>query len=292
MLLSELDHVTVLSVASFGLTVAVRVSDSPSVNVSSVLLSVTDVTAVTFLLTVTEQVADFSPALAVIVALPSFTAVTLPFASTVAMLLSELDHVTVLSVASSGFTVAVSVSESPSVNANSVLFSVTEVTTTTSLLTVTEQVADLSPAWAVIVTLPSFTAVTLPFASTVATVASDEDQVTVLSVASSGFTVAVRVSESPSVNVSSVLFSEIDMTTISLAAFAACSTVKDLLVDPHLMVTVALRALSVSFGSALTVILTVPAPPELGSTVSQDETLVSVTVALHDSVAVKVTVCV
>jgi len=38
--------------------------------------------------------------------------------------------------------------------------------------------------------------------------------------------------------------------------------------------------------------LTVPAPPELGSTVSQVEALVSVTVALHDSVAVKVTVCV
>ena len=38
--------------------------------------------------------------------------------------------------------------------------------------------------------------------------------------------------------------------------------------------------------------LTVPAPPELGSIVSQVEALVSVTVALHDSVAVKVTVCV
>ena len=162
--------------------------------------------------------------------------------------------------------------------------------------TVTSHVARFSPAFAVMTAAPSLTAVTLPSLSTVATVSSELLQVTVLSVASSGLTVATSVSLSPSESINSFLFSEIEVTAIGSegstgsAGLAACSTVNVFVVLPHLMVTVALRALSVSFGSALTVILTVPAPPELGSTVSQLEALVSVTVALQDSVAVKVKV--
>ena len=56
--------------------------------------------------------------------------------------------------------------------------------------TVTLQVAVLSPAFAVIVASPSATAVTLPVASTVATAGLSLVQVTVLSVALSGATVA------------------------------------------------------------------------------------------------------
>ena len=71
--------------------------------------------------------------------------------------------------------------------------------------TVTAQVAVLSSAVssvpfdavAVMVAVPSATAVTTPFSSTVATVVSLDDQVTVLSVAPSGATVAVRVSVPP-----------------------------------------------------------------------------------------------
>ena len=226
------------------------------------------------------------------VAVPSLTAVTLPLASTVAIAVLELVQVTVLSVASSGFTVATRVSDSPSLSSRLVLFSVTSVTAMTFLLTVTEHVADFSPTLAVMVAEPSLTAVTLPLLSTVAIAVLELDQVTVLSVASSGLTVAVSVSDSPSVSVSSVLFNVTSVTVTVAAGFAACSTVKVLFIDPHLMVTEALRALSVSFGCAFTVMLTVPAPPELGSTVSQVATLVSATVALHDSVAVKVTVCV
>ena len=64
-------------------------------------------------------------------------------------------------------------------------------------ITMTVQVAVLSPAFAVTIAVPWATAVTLPFASTVATDELLEDQVTVLSVALSGFTVAVSVRVSP-----------------------------------------------------------------------------------------------
>ena len=60
------------------------------------------------------------------------------------------------------------------------------------MLTVTVQTAVLSPACAVIVVVPLPTAVTTPF-STVGTFSSAEVQATVLSVALSGDTVAVRV---------------------------------------------------------------------------------------------------
>ena len=65
-------------------------------------------------------------------------------------------------------------------------------------LTVTVQHA-LTPfeAVAVIVAVPSETAVTTPFSSTVATDVSDELQVTDLFVASFGLSVAVRVNVSP-----------------------------------------------------------------------------------------------
>ena len=52
-------------------------------------------------------------------------------------------------------------------------------------------------AFAVITTVPAEIAVTLPFASTVATDSSEDNQITLLSVASSGVTFAVSVKLSP-----------------------------------------------------------------------------------------------
>ena len=99
-------QVTVLSVASDGLTVAAKVTDCPTFNDAVVLSRVMLVTGVAS--TVTAQVAVLSPALAVMVALPTIRALTTP-PSTVATEGFDDDHVIVLSVASDGATVAVSV---------------------------------------------------------------------------------------------------------------------------------------------------------------------------------------
>ena len=98
-------QLTVLSVASLGLTVAVRVSLLPFSIVSSVLFKDTEATDIT---TVTEQSAVKLPAVAEIVAVPAETALTTPSALTLATTTFELFHVTVLSVALSGDTVAAS----------------------------------------------------------------------------------------------------------------------------------------------------------------------------------------
>ena len=122
--------------------------------------------------------------------MPIFNPVTLPFASTDATASSLLLQVTVLSVASSGLTVAVSVAFSPSTKDSVLLSSDTDETAIVCFNTVTSQVADWSPAVAVIVAVPGVSAVTFPFASTDATASSLLLQVTVLSVAWSGLTVA------------------------------------------------------------------------------------------------------
>ena len=155
---------TVLSVASDGFTVAVSVTVSPALSDAVVLFSITEVTSVAT--TVIWHVAVLLPALAVMVAVPTFFAVTTPF-KTVAIVWSEELHVTVLSVASDGFTVAVSVTVSPALSDAVVLFSITEVTSVAT--TVIWHVAVLLPALAVMVTVPTFFAVTTPF-ETVATV--------------------------------------------------------------------------------------------------------------------------
>ena len=119
------------------------------------------------------------------------------------MVASLLDQVTVLSVALSGATVAVSFSLWPLVRGKVVLFKVTEVTATMLFFTVTTQVADLPPTLAVMVAVPSTTAVTTPLA-TVATAALEVAQVTVCSSASLGLIVAVRVVVCPSSRVTEV----------------------------------------------------------------------------------------
>ena len=124
-------------------------------------------------------------------------AVTLPCASTLAMSELLLLQVTVLSVAFSGVTVAARVAELPSCKVSEVLSREMAVTGTVASSTVTVQLADLLPAMAVTVADPDATAVTLPFSSTVTTAVLPVLQVTFLSVAFSGKTVATSVSVQP-----------------------------------------------------------------------------------------------
>ena len=84
----------------------------------------------------------------------------------------------------------------------------------TFALTVTAQVADMSPAFAVISASPALTAVTLPVSSTVATDGSLLLHVTV-SVELAGSNVTVSVSVSPSVISRVVLFSEMPVAAAS-----------------------------------------------------------------------------
>ena len=105
------DHVTDLSVAFDGVTVAVSDWVSPSVIVRVVLSRLTPVTDMTFALTVTAHVAVLLPSVVftVIVALPAVLAITTPDEETSATERALEVHVTDLSVAFDGDTVAVNV---------------------------------------------------------------------------------------------------------------------------------------------------------------------------------------
>ena len=98
-----------------------------------------------------------------------------------------------------GLTVAVSFELPPTVNFKVLLLKVTPVTLTSVTLTVHSAVYFPSLVVTVIVTVPAFLAVTLPFSSTVAIVLSLLDHVTPLFVASLGLTVAVNLELPPTV---------------------------------------------------------------------------------------------
>ena len=199
---SDEDQTTVLSVASSGFTVAVKVAVSPIARDKAVLSRVMDDTGTA---TVTAHSAVLPPHFAVTVALPDLMAVTLPL-STLATDSSEDVQVTFWSVASSGFTTAVTVADSPMTRDK---VDLSRVMDDTGTVTVTAHSAVLSPHLAVIVALPDLRSATLPL-STLATDSSEDDHVTVLSVASSGFTVAVSCAVSPTDNESVVLSRVID----------------------------------------------------------------------------------
>ena len=160
---------------------------------------------------VTLHSAMQEPDFAVIVASPDFFAVTLPSA-TVATDTSDEPQVTDLSVALSGLTVAVIVSVSPTCIDREVLSRVIDVTVTTLAETLTVQVEDLPPALAVIVAVPSLTAVTVP-EFTLATEALDEAHITPSYSASFGRTVATRLNVSPSIISIVAVFSDTDETS-------------------------------------------------------------------------------
>ena len=140
------------------------------------------------------------------VAVPSRLAVTVPPLLTVATLVLEEDQVTLSLVASLGFTVAVRRPVVPSARLMVDLLRETPVTSTGAGVTVTLQVA-LTPlaVVAVMVAEPFFTAVTLPL-STVATLVLEDFQVTLVTVASAGEGVTVRVEVLPSSSVRLVWF--------------------------------------------------------------------------------------
>ena len=196
-----------MSVALEGVTVGTKVSLLPTTNGSVVLFKLTSVTLTVAggvgAVTVTAQVAVLPPSVVVtvIVAEPAATAVTLPLASTVATEVLSLDQETVLSVASVGLTVATRVVVPSTSSAKVVLSNETLVTATVDgagAVTVTVQVAVLLPSLVVtvIVVVPAATAVTVP-SLTIATFASLADQLTVLSVALEGVTVAVSLAVPP-----------------------------------------------------------------------------------------------
>ena len=241
-------QVTVLSVALSGLTVAERVSSSPSVKVMEVLSKEMEVTATSPFLTVTLHVAVLSPAFAVMVAIPTLMPFTFPL-STVAMDVLEEVQVTVWSVALSGLTVAVRVISSFTVIVNEVLSKEMDVTAIKAFLTVTLHVAVLSPVFAVMTDVPSLTAVTFP-SFTVATSVFSEVQVTVLSVASSGLTVAVREISSPSVISREVLSRVTDVTAMN---FACTFTAQVAVLFPALAVMVAVPSFTAVTTPSLTV---------------------------------------
>ena len=205
---SEDDHVTVLSVASSGFTVTVKVADSPTAKESVVLSRVMDSVSTE---TVTTHSAEQVPDLAVIVALPDFRAVILPF-NTEAMASSEDVQTTALSVASSGLMVAIRVSVSPTCIDKLVLSNEMDVTVMIFAETLTLQVADFPPALAVIVAVPSLRAVTVP-EFTLATEALDDAQVTPSYSASFGRTVATRLKVSPSTISIVAVFNDTDDTS-------------------------------------------------------------------------------
>ena len=152
--------------------------------------------------------------------MPTFFAVTTP-SSTVATVASEVVQVTVLSVASSGLTVAVRVTVSPAFKEALVLSSVIDVTGRNFESTVTVQVAVLPPSFVVTVMMavPADFAVISPFSSTDATSGLSLLHSTLLSVASSGDTVATRVTFSSSMRVSSFLSRATLVTWINVFPF-------------------------------------------------------------------------
>ena len=173
--------------ASAGVMVAVNVSVSPMIMSRRFLLSVIPETGAR---TTIFASAVLSPAFAVIVASPFFTALTLPD-STDAMDLSEEVQVIVLSVALSGRTEAVNVSSSPTYSVTSVFPSLTSDTATKPMNTVTVHSPFFPSAVAVILVVPSLTAVTRPDELTDATEDLELDQVTSFLVAVEGETVAL-----------------------------------------------------------------------------------------------------
>ena len=116
----------------------------------------------TGLVTVTLQVAEaLSPAAAVISHFPAFTAVTRPVWSTVATSGSEVFHSRVW-VAPSGLIVASSCAFSPSGIESSVLLIST---VAASGITVTIHLPSILPEYAIMVAVPSASAVITPFST-------------------------------------------------------------------------------------------------------------------------------
>ena len=207
----ELHSIGSFNDASAGEIVAVSVSVSP---IYSSMFSLFSDKPERGARTTTLISTDLSPAFAVMVASPFFTALTLPD-STEAMDLSDELHVTVLSVALSGRTVAVNISSSPSYSVNSVLFSLTSETAIYPFETDTVHSPFFPSAVAVIVAVPSLSAVTRPEALTEAMDDLELYQVTSLLVAVEGETDALSCNVSSMVRDAVVGLTDTDSTRTS-----------------------------------------------------------------------------
>ena len=184
---SLLDQVTASSIIAFpcwSSTVAVNCTVAPVISSVCEDGSIVIVVATgSGTATVIDALPIASPTRAVISAMPLSTAVTRPWSVTVATDSSPLDQVTVASAITFSCwsrTVAVNCSVAPIISREYAAGSIVMLVATGSE-TVIAAVPMASPAWAVISVMPFPTAVTRPFASTVATVSSPLDQVTVAS---------------------------------------------------------------------------------------------------------------
>lgn len=163
--------------------------------------------SVTADVTVTSHVSVFDPSFVVTVIITgvsgsvALTPVTTPLVFTVANSSLDEENVTVLSVAFIGATVAVSDVVEPTSTLTVLGAIVTPVTLMTGFVTVTVH-SSFNPLLvvAVIFTVPDLTPVTLPEASTVAIALLSVENVTVLSSAFSGNTVATRDADFPTSN--------------------------------------------------------------------------------------------
>ena len=171
-------------------------------------------------LTVMVQTSVFEPSsdVTVICATPGAIATTLP-PSTVAISVLSLDQLTFLLVAFSGVKVRASSTVSPISSSADLGFTETDSTRYTPSFTFTEQVAFFPPSFVVTVTraFPTPTAVTFP-SMTVTTEPLSTDQLTLVLVAFSGRTLAVRVSSSPTVISTLVLSRDTDSTATSFCS--------------------------------------------------------------------------
>ena len=169
-----------------------------------------------------------SAVVAVIVALPAATAVTVPLFETVATEVLLEVHVTVLFAASLGVTVAVRLPVAPTLSVSVVGLSVMPVTAIVWVLTLTLQVLLKPPSAvvAVIVALPTATAVTVPLIETVAMELLLEVYVMLLFVALLGVTVAVRLPDAPTFSVNVVGLSVMPV-TLTVWGLAVTLTVPD-----------------------------------------------------------------
>ena len=221
------DQVIDLSVAFSGRTVAIRLAVSPFGSSRVVGDTVTEETCT--LCTETAQVAVLWPSsvVTVMVAFPAFTAVTTPFWSMVATEGLLEDQVIFLFVALEGVNTAETVvtSSTPIERVEGEM-----ATLFTGAIIVKSHMPFFPPQDAIMATRPACLAVTTPFSSTVAFAGFNEDQVTVLSVAFSGYTVALSVTVSPSLRVcvageTTTEVTSIGTTCIELNALKPPSTV-------------------------------------------------------------------
>lgn len=177
--------------------VGISVSVSPMMIWAVLLFNVTLVGTIGITCTVEVAVRALSSVVAVMVAIPGDTAVTTPLASTVAIDVLLLRQLTFWLVALAGVTVAINAVVSPMVILTELLFNVTFVGRIGATITTQVAVSSPSSVVAVIIAVPTPTAVTTPVVLTIAMSWSLLDHVTFWLAAFQGATLTVKVRVPP-----------------------------------------------------------------------------------------------